>query len=99
VQHRVRYNTERFELLVGGELHATDVDGLGPTGKIELGPRGQQREYRRFEAGDLRPGQRLSARVAVGEGSPVIRIAGLIAAATAAAAIIGFPFLRRRFGK
>lgn len=96
ITHRPRYPTRRFELLLGGELDATALEGLEAAGSVELGPRDAQRDYRRFAATDPRTGRPLTARVVTGAGGFPWTTAGVAAAAVAAAALVLLPILRRR---
>jgi hypothetical protein len=92
IRHRTAYPTRRFELLVGGELGGRRIDGPSRWRAIKIG----QRTYRRFELADLPAGRPARFVVAVRTGSPVLRFAGLTAAAVMAVGIVLFPLLRRR---
>ncbi len=96
IRHEVRYPTKRFELLVGGELDAHRTDASARSREIEIGPRGNERPYRQQQFRDLGPRESLTFAVSVKGSSPLLRIAGLVAAAAVALAIIGFPLVRRR---
>jgi hypothetical protein len=94
--HRPTYETARFEVLVGGELDAADVEGLATAGEVRVGPRTQERSYRRFETRDVKPGERLALVLAAGRPSPLLRVGVIAFAVVAALAVFAFPLLRRR---
>ncbi len=91
VIHRVLYPTERFELLVGGELEAARFEGVAEAGDVRI----SERDYTRYEAHDLEPRAAIELLVTVKGGSALLRNAGMGAAATAAVAILAFPLVRR----
>lgn len=92
IRHETAYPTGRFELLVGGELTARRTNSRSGGSSVNIG----ERTYQRFEAHNLDPDDSLRFVVSVGRSSPVLRSAGLAAAALAALAIVAFPLLRRR---
>ncbi|MGH2760004.1 MAG: hypothetical protein ACRDKJ_10645 [Actinomycetota bacterium] len=94
--HRPSFDTERFEVLVGGEVQTGRAQGLSAAGDVRVGPRGQEREYRRYEARDVDRGDRLLLVISAGGSSPVLRAGGLIVAVLLAFALFAFPLVRRR---
>ncbi len=96
IEHRAVYPTARFELLVGGELAGRRTDGPSRWKSVDIGPGGQKRTYQRFEARNLSSDESARFIVSVRRGSPVLRFAGLTAAAALAIGIVAFPLMRRR---
>jgi hypothetical protein len=94
--HRPTYETARFEVLVGGELEATNVEGLSAAGHVRVGPRDEERSYRRFEVRDVGPEEPIGLVLSAGRSNPALRVGGIAAAAVAALALFAFPLIRRR---
>jgi hypothetical protein len=96
VHHRAAYPTRRFELLVGGELTGRKTDGESSWKPVDIGSRGQERTYQRYEARDLEARETIAFAVSVKRGRPALRVAGLVAAGIVVVAIFALPFVRRR---
>ncbi len=95
-QRSIQIPTERFDLLVGGELDAQPSEGLERSGDAEVGPASAQRSYRRYSAEDLERADKVSALVIVAKTTSPFLIAGPIGAAVLAVAIVAIPLSRRR---
>jgi hypothetical protein len=88
-------DTARVELLVGDGL-ALETSDLRDDGTVTLGPRSDERTYRRYVARSVDAGERLRARITVASGSSALRTAIPIAAVVLALLLVLFPLLRRR---
>lgn len=95
-EHEAVHPVERFEMLVGGDLEATTHEGLSRAGEVVLGPRGEERTYRRYEAAGLDAGDNLRIVVSPAASSPALTIAAIAAAALVAVGLVAFPLVRRR---
>jgi hypothetical protein len=91
----IQIPTERFDLLVGGDLEAQPSKGLARSGDAEVGPASAQRSYRRYSANDLGRGDEVAARVIVAKSTNPLLIAGPIVAVVLAVAIVAIPLIRR----
>lgn len=89
--------TERYELLVSGELAAVGHDGLRSAGDltIEAGAEGD-RTYRRSVATDIAPGDELGGRISADPSADLFRVGAPIAAALVALALFVFGLSRRQ---
>ena len=96
LRRAIQIPTERFDLLVGGELDAEPSEGLRRSGDAEVGPASAKRSYRKYSATDLERADEVSARVIVAKSTSPLLIAGPIGAAVLAVAIVAIPLLRRR---
>ncbi|MEX0874783.1 MAG: hypothetical protein WD646_09345 [Actinomycetota bacterium] len=96
VRRNVTLRTERFDLLVGGELEGRPSGELRPTGDVDVGGGDSGRTYRRYTVRDLEPGDVVAARVVAENGADPWRIALPIAAGLLAIAIVAIPIVRRR---
>lgn len=99
VERRVRYPTERLELLVGDDL-GVDAPALEAGERVRPpfpgGGGSADRSYQRFRSAELRPGDTVAATVALDEGPEPLQVAVIAAAIVAAIALIAFPLVRRR---
>jgi hypothetical protein len=95
-QHRAAYPTDRFEVLVGGDLEAARVEGLERGDEVRVGPRGSERTYRRYVSERLLPRDPVELVVSVKRSAPLLRIGGIVVAAVLALGIVAFPLVRRR---
>lgn len=96
LERRVRYPTERLDVLVAGELVVRDPAGLSDEGEVRLGATGDDRPYRRFSATGLAPGDAVAPTIGIGSGDDVLGIVLIGLGALTAVGLLAFPFLRRR---
>ena len=92
--------TERYVLLVAGDLEATELRGLEHASDVSLprsgALRGLERTYERSVANDLDPRSSIGARIVIVEGSDLVRIGVPVAAAVVALLLVAFGLWRRR---
>ena len=94
--HRPSYDTERFEVLVGGEIAGADAQGLTEAGEVRVGPPGEERTYTRYEAEGVGRRDRLGLEISSRRSSPVLRVGALVVAILLALGLFAFPLVRRR---
>jgi hypothetical protein len=95
-RYRNRFPVARLELLAGGDLEVRHADGFDESNTVHLGPRGEERTYRRYTSRRVPAGELVGATIVAAEPSPLPRTMGLVAAAAIALVIVAFPLIRRR---
>jgi hypothetical protein len=89
--------TERYVLLVAGDLDAVDLRGLVRASDVSLDAlRGLERTYERSVANDLEARSPIGARIVVDEGPDLLRVGAPVAAAVIALLLVAFGLWRRR---
>jgi hypothetical protein len=93
---QLNLDTERYELLVTGDLAVDEAKGIRADGDVTLGAPGAERSYERWDATGLKTGDNLGARFVVDTGPDLLRVGAPIAAGVVALLLLAFGLLRRR---
>jgi hypothetical protein len=95
--HEPQLRTDRYVLLVAGDLDAVDLRGLVRASDVSLDARrGLERTYERSVANDLEARSPIGARIVVDEGPDLLRVGAPVAAAAIALLLVAFGLWRRR---